>query len=248
MRYCIFTIIRKEFDLINFEEFIRSLSDTVGDYFFLVISAVKKDIEGILKSNGIRDFYVLHNCVDPGLVTLINQGLSYGVEKFKYSIYINSSKSLVTSKNWLEEINFRISEKKDFSLGGSVKPLKITFGNEFNKILYSINRRDPSWISRCTNKLMITNFVDGNIFITDNSKLKQVGLLDNRYHSEKNFSIALSLKFLEKGLSLTDIDSIYSSTKDSMRHDIGNVIKAGAKIVCPVIIRSVRQRILEARV
>jgi hypothetical protein len=244
MKYCICTYVDKDFNSINFSEFIESLSYTSEEFFLLIVSSANKDLNNICKKFKINNFEIIENAVDLDFVTIINQCINYSSD-FECSIFINYKKSLIVSPYWLSKINNFVDEGS-FAMGGSVNPLKMTFSEEFNKILYSINKKDPSWIANCTNRFMISNFVDCNIFVINNKKMKEVGFLDSRYVTEKNYHIALSLKFMEKGFTLTDIPNIYSSSKDSLRYDVGDEIKNGVDIICPVVLSSVRKRLLEA--
>ena len=244
MSYCIFTYVESRNDVGNFAEFVKTLSKTSGDYFFLAINCSRENIHDIIRDSGIVEFEVLQNVIGPGHVTLVNQGMRFAMENFSLSIYINSKCSLVASGDWLMNVD-KFANNDDFSIGGSKLPIRITFSESLNKLLYATNKKDPSWISNCVNKLMITYYVDGNIFVVNNRKMKEVGFLDRKYHTKDNCGIGLSFKFMERSFELTDIPCIYSSHSDFCRHDIGNKIKEGADIVCPVVIKSVRDRILE---
>lgn len=244
MSFCLFTCIEHSDFINDFSEFVKTLAKTSGEYFLLVINCSGRDISDILSESGIENYDIVSNAINPGIVTALNQGMYFSIEKFSHSVYINSKYSLVISEDWLNRVKV-FAEQDNFALGGTVRPMKITFSDKLNKLLYATNKKDPSWITTCTDRFMVASYVDGNIFVANNIKLKEVGFLNAKYHNEENYGIGLSFKFMEKRMRLTSIPAIYSSSKDSHRYDIGNKIKEGAGIVCPVKIKSVRDRLIE---
>lgn len=244
MKCCIFTCVEKNEDVDNFFDFCRTLSKTSGEYRFLVINCSNISLDQHIKKAGVENFNVINNVTNPGFITCLNQGLHLSIENFDRSIYINSKYSMITSGSWLNKIKKSIFDD-GFSIGGHERKIRVTFSDKLNKLLYATNRSDPSWIMKYVDKFMVTSYIDGNIFVVNSKKMKKIGFLNKKYHTKDNFGIGLSFKFMEKSFKLTNIPCVYSSDRDSYRFDIGDKIKSGSDIVCPVTIGGIRKKILE---
>jgi len=185
---------------------------------------------------------IINNNINAGYTLSINQSLYYSAQNgYDYSIVINSSYAIVVYEDWISEIfkNFDMNK----GIGGYVYPIKITGDETFKKVLFSVNNNDPvEWLSKYLNKYMITNCIDGNIFVINNNFISNMKMPDPKYCNENCYGVAMSLAFMKMGIKPVNLQSIYSSSVDLYRYDIFNIIKNGTKILYPVVIDSVRNK------
>ena len=90
----------------------------------------------------------------------------------------------------------------------------------------------------------MVNCVDSKIFMVNNKNVKLVGFPNSNSCESNSYGIEFSFKFLQKKMNVVSIPEIKSSIKDDLRMDIGNSIKLGKKIICPVVSSSVRERFI----
>ena len=242
MDFSIATCIKKNVDRGKVEQFVYSLSKTSYPFHFFVVNNSDFDLNPIIKKYGIENYYEIRNAIDVNPVTCINQVLYNTMDLSEYTVYVNSSDSLVVNEDWLKGLLRYRSE--NFGIGGTVFPLKISNSPEMLKIIQSSSADGIDWLSKKVNRYMMVNCVDSNIFMIKNKNLKISSLPDMKSCTESSYGVEMSFRFLSNDFAIINIEEINSSSKDNFRFDIGDAIRKGAKIICPVVSSSVRERII----
>jgi hypothetical protein len=241
MKICVNVLIEREAPIENAFDFMSSFSKTDGDFSVRIINNTKSRICKTDFTEEFKDIEVMWNNIDPGFVISTNQSL-YNSRNFDYSFCINSSYALVVDADWMKDA---ISDLGSGALGGCLSPIKMSNSEKVQKILYYLSPSSIEWLSKWVNRYMVVPCVNRNAFLINNSFLENIKMPSSKYCEDQMYGLAMTLSFMKNGNSPTSLKSIYASDVDRCRNDIFPIIKQGAGLICPVVIDSVRRRLMK---
>lgn len=241
MNYGIVCYVERGSSTVKIKQFFISLKKIEEPYKLAVVNNSLTDLAGELDKLGFEGYDIVNNREVISEAYSINQGLRM-VSDCDFSLVVNAHYAIVSDSFSLPSLC-----KEDLTLGGTIHQTYINFKDPIIKsMVYKATIDDDlSWLFSHMYQDKKMKYIDKNIFIIKNSIIEKIGQFNSVDFDDKNYFLEFCMRVYSHGHEISSIKEIYSDWKKHLRFSLKKKEERGAKVVYPIIAKSVRQRLCE---